>query len=185
MDYFSRVSSHNLGMLPKMLICIFLHKYFSCLLTLLLLTGGFSLTFEWQQISRILFCILDNLNSSSDLQFPLSLFQTLEDCFKGTIYNWYYHHFHVSQLFQHSDKIQECVCLYTFFHFHFMLGWNIRFGLWAKIGWLLLLLLLLSILVFHWGLSDNKSPQLSRIFAKTYMLIHIFHTPTVSFLKFL
>ena len=63
------------------------------------------------------FCDLDGLNSSSDLQFLQSLFQTLGDPSNCTNYSWYHHHFHVSQLNQLFSKVQVFVYLFIFFYF--------------------------------------------------------------------
>ena len=62
----------------------------------LVLTGGFSLKYEWQQASSLLNILIDltqdGLDSSADLQFTLSLLQAFGKCSKCTNYNWYDSH---------------------------------------------------------------------------------------------
>ena len=41
-------------------------------------------------------------------------FRVFGDCSKGTNYNWNHHHFHDSQPFQFSGKIQVFVNLFAF-----------------------------------------------------------------------
>ena len=90
-------------------------------------TDGFSLKSEWQQVSSHLKnsikysswsykCYgLENLNSSSDLQYPQVSFPSLRDYSKSTVYNWYYYYSRVPQLFQLSDKIQVSIIIIIIF----------------------------------------------------------------------
>ena len=73
--------------------------------------GGFSLGFEWQQVSSSLqdssqysgqsqqCCSSDSLQPSSYFQILQSLYQSFGDYTKSTNYNWYFRHFHLPQFF--------------------------------------------------------------------------------------
>ena len=72
------------------------------------LADGFSLEFEWQQVSSSLLdssqysgrsqqCYsFDGLHSSCYFKVLQSLYQTVGDCTERINYNWYPYHFHVS-----------------------------------------------------------------------------------------
>ena len=56
--------------------------------------------------------------SSPVLLFPSPPVQSFGDCTKSTNYNWYNHHFHISQFFQFPSKVQVLISLFTFFQFY-------------------------------------------------------------------
>ena len=76
------------------------------------LANGFSMGFEWQQVSSSLqnssqyssrsqnCCSLDGLHPSCYFQLRQFFYQSFSDCTKSTNYNWYNCHFHVPQVFQ-------------------------------------------------------------------------------------
>ena len=62
--------------------------------------------------------VLDGLHTSSYFQVRQSLYQSFGDCTKSTDYNLYRHHFHDSQFFQFSGKIEVLSFLFVFFQFY-------------------------------------------------------------------
>ena len=89
-------------LLLLLLLLLFLFGFFTPVLT-----DGFSLEFEWQQVSSSLqdssqysgrsqqCCSLDGLHSFSYFQVLQSLYQSFCDSTKSANYNWYNRHFHV------------------------------------------------------------------------------------------
>ena len=83
--------------------------YFThCKFVIAVLTGGLSLETEWQQVSMTLLHIL-TYPTKAVICMILIFFLSSWDCSKHTNYNWC--HFHLSQLFQLSSKIQILVCI--------------------------------------------------------------------------
>ena len=80
------------------------------------LADGFSLEFEWPQVSSSLkdtshyfdrsqqCCSLYSLHLSRYFRVFQSLYQSFGNCTKSTNYNWYNLHFHVPQFFQFHSK---------------------------------------------------------------------------------
>ena len=112
------------------------------------LTNGFSLKSEWQQLSsdfqdsseyssRFLKCDQDGLNSFSDIQFLQSFFRAFGDHFKLTNNNWYHCQLIVLQLFLFSGKFQV-LYLFVFFYFQFVVCWN------GKIRWMTIFFFLIN-----------------------------------------
>ena len=137
-------NSHNNNLL---LLLLLLFVFFTPVLA-----DGFSLDFEWQQVSSSSqdssqyssrfqqYCCLDDLHSSSYFQVLRSLYQSFGNCTKNTNYNWYKCHFHVLQFFfPFPSKVQVLILLFGFFDHVFS-----------------------HQCVFHSSLSDSKSPQVSR-----------------------
>ena len=119
------------------------------------LADGFSLEFEWQQVSSSLqdssqypsrsqqCCSLDALHSSSYFQVLKSLYESFDDCTKSTNYNWYKRHFHVPQFFQFSSKVQ--VFIFLSFLFCSQLGQQSR--------QVYIIIIIYSFRVFHISIS--------------------------------
>ena len=86
-------------------------------------------TWDWTPVFRtnskhsndyakgLVFYSLYGFNFSSDLKFRMNS-QALRDHFKGSNYKWYHCHFHVSQPFHLSGKIQVFIYPLVFFYFH-------------------------------------------------------------------
>ena len=93
------------------------------------LVDGFSLEFEWQQVSSgiqdssqysgrsLWYCILDGLPSCSYFQVLHSLFpvQSLADCTECTNHKCYHRHFHDPLFFQFFRKVKVSISLFAFF----------------------------------------------------------------------
>ena len=101
------------------------------------LTGGFLMKAEWQQVPSDLQNIsqysgqsqqcynLDCLNSSFDFQFFQSLFHAFGEHSKCTNYNWYHCHSYIPQLFFLVLWQGTSICLsLCFLYFHFVIHWN-------------------------------------------------------------
>ena len=116
------------------LVCTYYYYYYYYLLLFEFstpaLADGFSLEFEWQQVSSSLqdlsqysgrsqYCrSFDGLLSSCNFQVLQSLHQFLVDCTMRTDYNWYNRHFYVPQFFQFPSKVHVLIFLFTFFQFY-------------------------------------------------------------------
>ena len=114
---------------------------------------GFSLEFEWQQISsnlldssqysgRSQYCsILDGLHSSANFQVFQYLYKSFGECTKSTNYNLYKHHFQVPQFLQFSGKVNLFIFLFTFFQFYSMVSRNSKVHNFASSLFLLLIII--------------------------------------------
>ena len=92
-------------------------------------------------------CGLDGLNSSSDFQFSLFLFQAFGDCSKCTNYNWYCYLLHVPQSYHlWQDQNTGLSFCFPFFFFPLWSTWSTKIhqlffsSCWliqgpARIGW--------------------------------------------------
>ena len=91
---------------------------------------------KFTQVFRSLLIVLADLNTISDFQFLQSF----------------------------SKPSQEFSDLFAFFHFHFVVYWNSnnkKKRTWHYFTLLRVFHTSISCMVFHWSLSDSKSPQVS------------------------
>ena len=160
------------------------------------LVNGFSLEFEWQQVSSSLQdssqyfgrsqqCYsLDSLHSSSYFQVLQPLYQSFGDCTKCTNYNWYHHHFHVPQFFLFPSKVKVLIFLFTSFQFYSMVSQDSKIYNFASslffFCWLLpgLIIWLRSGDLF---LSHNPREFMCFILQDRFWVVHI---PLVHMVKF-
>ena len=86
--------------------------------------NGFSLVFEWLQVSLSLFSILTDVNNavvwmvSTHLLISKSLYQSFGDCIKRSNYSWYNRHLLVPHFVQFPSKVLVLVLLFAFFQFY-------------------------------------------------------------------
>ena len=134
-------------------------------------TDGFSLEFEWWQVSSSLLdssqysgwsqqcCCLDSLHPSHYFQVLQSLYQSFGDCTKNTNYNWYNSHFHVPQFFQFPIKVEVLIPLFTFFQFYSVVCWDAKVHNSANFLFLLIIIRSGCLTEIRWFVCISKSQR--------------------------
>ena len=121
-----------LWLLTLLLLLLYFASFLHCLLLLFLPKIPMTVSvLRYQEFFKVFELVLncaglDNLLSSSDLQFIYSLLVTFEGSSTCSNYNWFHHLLHVTQLFHLSGNIKVFVHISFFVFFLFLISTQSR-----------------------------------------------------------